>query len=290
MKLVHADEVAPRRVSGHRTGDISFQRLLQGDPEALDNHELSLVRNAGKYHTPRHRHNFEQFRMILEGEFSWATRRRMKTGQVGYFPEGTPYGPQNVTDCLTLVLQCGGPSGQGFLSYDQLHDGHQELSKLGTFEDGVFRRAAGANAPPPRKNQDGYEAIWEHVRGRKLTYPARRYEEPVIMTPDAIAWEPTAREGVERKLLGAFDHGARAELFRLELGAGLTIEAPNAVQLLFVLEGAGRVDGRVFRRRSAIGLARGERAAIEADAPTEILRLGVAAVRARAFALLERAA
>ena len=290
MKLVHADEIAPRRVSGHRTGDITFQRLLQGDPGGLDNHELSLVRNAGQYRTPRHRHNFEQFRMVLEGEFSWASRRKMKLGQVGYFPEGTPYGPQNVADCLTLVLQCGGPSGQGFLSYDQLHDGHEELRKLGSFEDGIFRRAPGANAPATRKNQDGYEAIWEHVRGRKLTYPKKRYDEPVIMTPEALDWEPTGDEGVERKRLGVFDHGAGAELLRLELGASLAIDAGDAIQLLFVLEGAGRADGRIYRRWSAIGLARGERATLAADAPTEILHLGIAAVRAAMPARIDRAA
>ncbi len=285
MRIVHADEVAPRRISGHRTGDITFQRLLHGDPAALDNYELSLVRNAGQYHTPRHRHNFEQFRMILEGEFSWATRRKMKPGQVGYFPEGTPYGPQNVTDCLTLVLQCAGPSGQGFLSYDQLHQGHEEMRQLGTFEDGIFRRA-----PPATKSQDGYEAIWEHVRGRRVTYPAKRYEEPVIMTPAALDWEPAAEDGVERKLLGIFDHGAGAGLFRIELGATLTLEAANAIQLLFVLEGAGRADGRIYRRWAAIGLARGERATIAADAPTEVLHLGIAAVRGAARARIDHAA
>ena len=290
MKLVHADEVTPRPVAGLRGGEVALQRLLQGAADSSDNYELGLARHAAPLRTPRRRHNFEQFTMVLDGEFGWATRRRMKPGQVGYFPEGTPYGPQSVTDCLALTLRCGGPSGQGLLSHDQVERSLAELRKLGTFEDGAFRRAASADAPAARKPQDGDEAIWEHVRGRKPVYPPRRYEEPVIVTPDAIAWEPTAREGIERKLLGAFDHGARAELFRLELGADLPIEAPNAIQLLFVLEGAGRVEGRVYRRRSAIEVPRGERVTVSADAPSEILRLGVAAIRPRAFALIERAA
>jgi hypothetical protein len=214
----------------------------------------------------------------------------MTPGQVGYFPEGTPCGPLSVTDCLALTLRCGGPSGQGLLSHDQVESAFEELGRLGTFADGTFRRAATDDAPAPRKPQDGDDAIWEHVRGRKPAHPRRRYEDPVIMTPDAIAWEPTARDGIERKLLGAFDHGARAELFRVELGADLVIEAPSAIQLLFVLEGAGRVEGRVYRRRSAIEVPRGERVTVSADAPSEILRLGAAAIRPRAFALLERAA
>ena len=278
MHIVHGDEIAPRVVSGHRTGDIKFQRLLQGDPDRPDNYELSLVRNSGKYFTPRHRHNFEQFRMILEGEFSWATRKTMKLGQVGYFPEGTHYGPQNVANCLTLTLQCAGPSGEGFLSYDQLHQGHEEMRRLGSFEDGIFRRAPGANTPAAKKNQDGYEAIWEHVRGRRLSYPKKRYEEPVIMTPQALDWDASETPGVGRKLLGMFDHEARCELYRLDAGAQLPIEAPRAIQLLFVLDGSGRADASAWRRWSAIEIPKGSRAVLRADTASEILRLGIAVV------------
>ena len=46
----------------------------------------------------------------------------IKEGDVCYHPEGVEYGPQNDeedgTDHILLILQFGGTSGQGYLSYD----------------------------------------------------------------------------------------------------------------------------------------------------------------------------
>ena len=43
MKIVHADEVAPRRVSAHDEGEVTLRLLLQGDPDGLGKHELGLA-------------------------------------------------------------------------------------------------------------------------------------------------------------------------------------------------------------------------------------------------------
>jgi hypothetical protein len=279
MQIVSAKPMEYKPVSGHRTGDITFKRLLQGAPGAPDNFELSLVRNAGEYYTPRHRHNFDQVRMILDGEFGYAGRKVMPTGSVGYFPEGTYYGPQNVTTCVTLTLQCGAPSGDGFLSYDQLHNGHIELSQLGRFEQGVFYRNPDSNRRPGvKRNQDGYEAIWEHVIGRKLKYPKPRYTEPVIMLPDAWAWRPTEAAGVSAKLLGIFVNNTRIELLRLEPGAAWRIAAERAIHLLFALKGAGRCNGESWEGESAIKIERGEQARLVANEPAELLVIGMAEI------------
>ena len=82
MQIVDAAKIEPRIVSGHRTGDIVFQRLLQGTPNTSDNFEFSLVRNRGSYYTPRHRHNFDQIRMVMEGKFAYAGRKAMRAGSV----------------------------------------------------------------------------------------------------------------------------------------------------------------------------------------------------------------
>lgn len=285
MQIVQADAVAPREVSGHRTGHIEFQQLMQGDPGALDNFELSRVHNHASYYTPRHRHNFEQVRYVLSGEFEYSARKRMKAGSVGFFPEGTPYGPQNVEECIMLTLQCGGPSHDGFMSYRQLHDGHIELAKLGTFKDGIFTRAEASNrGPGVRKNQDGYEAIWEHVNGRKLTYPKPRYSEPVIMYPDAIDWSAGDQQGVARKLCGVFDRNVRIEMVRLAPGARLTVAAPRAIQLLYALAGSGTADGQPWRAEAAIKVARGERGEITASSEATLLHIGMAEIAADAAA------
>lgn len=285
MQIVQADAVAPREVSGHRTGHIEFQQLMQGERGALDNFELSRVHNHASYYTPRHRHNFEQVRYVISGEFEYSARKRMKAGSVGFFPEGTPYGPQNVAECIMLTLQCGGPSGDGFMSYRQLHDGHLELAKLGTFKDGIFTRAEASNrGPGVRKNQDGYEAIWEHVNGRKLTYPKPRYSEPVIMYPDAIDWSAGGAPGVERKLCGIFDRNVHIELVRLAPGARLSVSAPRAIQLLYALSGRGTADGRPWTAECAFKVAPGERGEVVADAETTLLHIGMAEIAAKTSA------
>lgn len=277
MRIVQAADIAPRHVSGHRTGNIEFQQLLQGAPGALDNFELSLVHNRGSYYTPRHRHNFEQVRYVVAGEFEYAARKRMKAGTLGYFPEGTPYGPQNVGDCITLVLQCGGPSRQGFMSYAQLTRGHEELRKLGTFAQGIFTRDTASNrAPATRKNQDGYEAIWEHVNGRRLSYPKQRYSEPVIIAPEAIDWVPAEPPGVARKICGVFDHNVRIEMIGLAAGARIAIDAARAIQLLFVVAGRGTAEGRAWTKHAAIEVACGERVALTAEDESTVLLIGMA--------------
>jgi hypothetical protein len=277
MQIVHADAIAPRVISGHRTGHIEFQQLLQGDPAALDNFELSLVHNRGSYYTPRHRHNFEQVRFIVAGEFEYATRKTMKTGAVGFFPEGTFYGPQNVTECTALTLQCGGPSRAGFMSYQQLHNGHLELKKLGAFADGIFTRDTSSNrGPGVRKNQDGYEAIWEHVRARKLTYPKQRYSEPVIMYPDSMSWAASERSGVARKLLGVFDGNVRIEMLRIERGAIASVAAERAIQLLFAVSGRGQANGQDWSTHAAIKIERGEEVALSASEDSVVLLMGMA--------------
>lgn len=286
MRAVNEAEIAYSPVSGHRTGDIQFKRLLQGDPDAPDNYELSLVRNRGSYYTPRHRHNFDQMRLVIEGEFGYATRKKMRVGDAGYFPEGTYYGPQTVTDSVMLVLQCGAPSGAGFLDYDSLHQGHLEMQKLGRFENGVFHRNAGTNQPAGRRKQDSYEAIWEHKRGRRLTYPKARYAEPIIMNTAAFDWQPAAITGVQTKLLGHFVRGTRMEMLKIDADAEAVIAATSATQLLYVLSGEGScfVEGAepdgaaTWRGGSAIEIARGETARLKATQTAEIFLMGMAEI------------
>ena len=96
---------------------------------------------------------------------NYAPGKNLERGAVGYFPEGTFYGPQQDTAVsVTLVLQMGGASGYGFMSYGQLSAGYQQLCDYGTFERGVFTRTT-ADGRTVRK--DGYEAVWEHVMRRR---------------------------------------------------------------------------------------------------------------------------
>ncbi|MGO9450119.1 MAG: cupin domain-containing protein [Candidatus Binataceae bacterium] len=239
MQVAHGAAMTFGPVSGHRSGGIDFKRLIQGAPGAPDNFELSLVRIAADYYTPRHRHNFDQVRLCLEGVMNFAPGRNLEPGSVGYFPEGTFYGPQqDTTMSIALVLQMGGAAGYGFMSYDQLNAGYQRLCDYGNFDHGVFTRTT-SDGRTVRK--DSYEAVWEHVMRREVEYPQPRFENPVVMFPRNFNWV-NAGDGFEVKRLGGFgERGLELSFIRGARGAKHTVRgAATAPELLFLTSGAMR--------------------------------------------------
>ena len=178
-----------RAESQHRGGISRRQRLLEGKFGQHDNFSLVIARPKDRF-SPRHRHNFEQFRFQLEGEADYGRTGKLKAGMIGYFPEGVHYGPQAQGENQTLavlVLQCGGASGSGYPGRDAEYNVTKELEKLGTFKDGVFTRNPGV---PGKKNVDGAQAIWEHLNGRPLVYAPPRYAAPILMHPENFDWVP----------------------------------------------------------------------------------------------------
>ena len=53
-----------------REGVIRAVRILEGEP-GPDNFALKLVNIQGDFFSPRHRHNFDQVRLQLEGSFDY---------------------------------------------------------------------------------------------------------------------------------------------------------------------------------------------------------------------------
>lgn len=266
-QIVHADEVPwSHGEEKHRSGGLIFKNLFKGTPGTPENFRLVMSRHEGRYTSPRHRHNFDQVRFCLAGSLNVAPRVDIAEGEVGYFPEGAYYGPQddNHPGRLSLTLQFGGASGQGYLSSEELRRGYEELAKSGRFEDGIYHHAAG------RRKQDSFEAIWEHINGRRLEYPKPRYAGPVLLKPDNFAWWRVA-EGVERRLLGVFtERGTRLEFLRIAPGARLTLGRPDAFHLILVTAGEGTCGAEPLRRHSAVRIEAGETAEIAGTGPVEL--------------------
>ena len=287
MRIVHADEVPYKKPrTNHREGDIEFRRLMQGTPGGVQNFEFLFAKTGGRFYGPRHRHNFEQIRFGLSGQLGAGKADTIAPGQIGYYPENCHYQIDS-SDSEIVLIQFAGPSGQGYLSYDQLYAGYAELAKLGAFKDGVFRRNPGTNlAPGQKKNQDGYEAIWEHTYGRPIEYPKARYEAPVLMNPDNYPWIPDAgAKGVARRHIASFSE-RRIEIAetKLEAGAETRESAAGAPRFLFVVEGAGTVEGRPFKKHSLAELAAGESAAVTAAAELVLLGISLPAFSAEEIA------
>jgi hypothetical protein len=284
MKIVQGDLLQPDARSSHRGGTISYLRLLDGEPDTIDNFSLVLARTPGRF-SPRHRHNFEQFRYQLEGIADYGRTGKLKPGMIGYFPEGVHYGPQTQDEgdrLAILVLQCGGASGSGYLGREGEVAYTEELKKLGVFKDGVYHRNPGV---PGKKNVDAFQAIWEHVHQRPLVYPKARYDVPILMHPDAFEWVPVeGAKGVYDKLMGVFTERRTSASF-LKLGDAAAYTVSGQRDIYVVLSGSGTVVGEPYRRLTTVLLERGDRAAFKAREATEILHFrlpDLAGVQAKA--------
>ncbi len=252
MDIVTAADVGWESVSGHRDGAISFKRLLRGIDGTPNNFELALTRFDDHYRTPRHRHNYDQVRWQLVGDLNYAPGRSLAPGRVGFFPEGVHYGPQDVAGpAVTLALQAGGASGQGFLSYDDLRRGHLELATRGSFTDGIYR---GPTLSGALGNMDGYQAIWEHVMQRPMTHAEAPYAEPVIMNPAAFRWRDIpGSDGAAERALGTFtDAQTAVGQLALRPGGRLSLPVDGRTRLLYVLTGTVVVGGHGIGPHTAV--------------------------------------
>ncbi len=276
MKITQGDELQWTRGLEHRGGTFHFRNLMEGTPGARDNFQLSMGRNDKDFVSPRHRHNFEQFRFQLEGDLDFARDGKMTPGMVGFFPEGAHYGPQtSEATAMTIVLQFGGASGSGYLSRKEVKQGMDELKAFGAFEGGVFRRHEGV---PGKRNMDGYEAIWSHVNGRPLEYPKPRYPGPVMMDRAHFEWVPLpGSPGVSEKLVGVFSE-RRAEAGFYKLAPGATLRASGR-GIYVAYAGEGTVAGQPLRPFTTIFLDFGEEAAITATTETELIHFGLPDLR-----------
>lgn len=274
MKIVQGDEIPFERALEYRGGTFHFRRLLEGEPDTLGNFELIYGRSSGDFYSPRHRHNFDQFRLHLEGEVSFGHDGEMKPGVIGYFPEAVHYGPQSqdpATESVMLVLQFGGASGSGYLSSKEVKASMNALKEIGEFKAGVFRRKDDAEG---KRNVDAYQAIWEHVEKRPMVYPKPRYEKPIFMDPANWDWVPVeGAHEVSEKPVGVFTE-RRTQASFLKLAPGATYEGLGR-SVYFTISGKGEVSGQPLRALTCVYLDRGERARFTAAEATVLCRFGL---------------
>ena len=270
MKITHFADIPFReRLPRHRDGRFDTKSLQVGTPGTPGNFMLYAVRTFGDFFSPRHKHNFDQVRIQLEGDFDFDRNGKMTPGMIAYFPEGTPYGPQTSSvDSLTLVLQCGGASGSGFLSREEFKAGSEDLEKHGTFGKGAY---TWVDDNGQKHNKDGYQAVWEHIMKRPLEYPDPRYQAPVFMNPESFAWVASDRPGVAAKRLGQFsERGIEIGLLRAEPGAAVPLDERS---LYAVMSGRGSVGGTTCGVLATLSLDAAETGRFDAEDTVELLRL-----------------
>jgi hypothetical protein len=276
VQLTYADELQWTPLTAIREGAKEMKELLIGTEGAPDNYRLVMIREAGAAATtPRHKHNFDQVRIVLSGRANYGPKRWIEPGELAYFPEGTPYGPEvSDGDRLGLTLQCGGASGAGYVSNRQVKAATATLKERGEFKGGVYYPH---DEHAKRRAQDAFEACWELVTGRRISYPKPRYDEPIKMKPANFAWEAQpGQPGVRAKLLGCFTE-RRHELAQVQLEPkSVALLGPRAgIQLVFVVRGSGTVDGRALRPHAAFEIAAGSAAQVTAAEELELFVIGL---------------
>lgn len=255
----------------HREGDIRFKYLLRGEAGSPQNYELSVVRTQDRFFGPPHRHNFDQIRYVISGSFGQPGKLELHEGEVGYYPEGTPYQIDS-GDTEILILQFGGASGNGFTHYDQLRSHYPILAQKGEFKDGIFRW----HEPPAgaARQQDGYEALWELIHGRPLVYPKPRLRQPVLMNPQAFDWLPTGEPGVMHRELGRFnERGTGVSQTRIASGTQAVLDPQGTIRLVYVLEGQGFVDDHALVPGCAFEVTSAQRPTVRATQQLVLLDL-----------------
>jgi len=274
------------RKETQREGRFIEKTYLQGRPGTPDNFKFYMVQQFGDFYSPRHKHNFEQVRLQLSGTTSYDKDGTLKPGVLGYFPEGTPYGPTTIKtdESLIVILQAGGPSRSGYASAAERETANHELRKTGSFRNGVYFPNPGTG----RKNQDSFEACWEFINKRKLVYPEPRFQRPVFMNTDSFPWRPVAdARGVAEKQLGSFELGFGFRYLRIDPGASVTVRGRT---ICYVLGGNGTAGGDAFGKSDVIYADAAETATLKATAPTEVFAMSMLVLDAAALPQADSAA
>jgi len=278
MDIVQGDQQPISESSSVREGTLRKTHLLAGTEGSPGNFRFGLGHQIGDFYSPRHHHNFDQWRFQLEGTATFDKNGTMSPGTLGYFPEGAYYGPQASKEAgICAVVQFGGPSGSGYLSKEQVYAAATALRAFGRFEKGVFHRDLDV-APAPgvtrKKTLDSFQATWEFASKRPMTYPNPQYADPILMDTANYRWMPLdGVPGVEEKSYGSFtDCKIRSASYKLDPGASFSATGRG---IYFVLSGGGSVAGEPFRRLTAVYLASGESAVFTAEESSEMILLGL---------------
>ena len=228
------------------------------------------------YHSPRHRHTFQQMRYVVSGHMRYGDNPVYGPGDCLFLPESVHYGPikpvnRTEGEHLHFVdMQFMGPSGIPYPDPDEVVAAQRALKETGTFEEGVYTFSDG-------HKRDAYEAILEKVIGTPLSYAPPRMTEPVVMRTPAYPSLPHPRlKAVTQKHLGFFfDIGPNFKQYTLPEGSVIPAGKPVGHRALFLLSGELSFGGESFSALSYFLFPNDtEHAALEARSDCTLLVLG----------------
>jgi hypothetical protein len=236
-----------------RTGTITRKFIRESELAKGVGYTCDLVhyhRGDQVFTAPRHRHDFDQIRITLEGTTDYGGFQVGEAGDVAFFPAGAYYGPERFEEAEIFLIQWS----KTWVSREQNNAAYKALSERGVFKDG-FYVTTDENGNEVLK--DGANAVFESVYGHPMVTPKPKFETPIIMHPDAHEWMP-AGENADSKDLGHFtedDLSVSAHRWRPGGAVDLT---PERTFIVWVASGSVEIDGRTVGARTMIFSDAGE--------------------------------
>jgi hypothetical protein len=238
---------------------VQVVNVLAGRPDGQTEHRQFSLRNAQlshepdgrrfnltfgphareNYFSPRHRHNFDQVRLLVAGRAKFGSLR-MEEHDVTYFPEGVFYGPAEVLsdEATTCVIQTQGASNGRVLTLEEQASAAKVAERSGTFDtaSGLFRRFDG-------RSQDSFEALLETTLGTEVEYPAPRFHYPVLLRSRRFPWRPV-QAGLSERRLAEFAGGPSISWYEMDAQAAADFTPARGHLLLVVVSGALSLGGQ----------------------------------------------
>jgi hypothetical protein len=230
-----------------RTGKISRKFIREAELGPGFGYTCDLVKyhpGHGVFTAPRHRHNFDQIRLTLDGETDYGYSQVAAGGDATFFPAGAYYGPERFEAAEIFLLQWSSE----WVTRAQSNAAYARLASKGEFRDGHYITT---DDDGNEISADGTNAVWEEVNGKSLVIPSPKYQQPILMRPEGFAWRP-AGAGLLAKDMG---HFTEADLnivaYQWSTGGTVTLTGERT-SILWIASGALSLDGRTLGPRTLV--------------------------------------
>ena len=248
-KATVVSERGPPQQWEHRKVTSSSSEFTNNSDERVIRVSFSR-KTKDEYFSPKHRHNFDQTRYVVDGEVEFGKGLIAKEGDFVYFPASVPYGITVRSETvLVLTLQTHGPEWAFFPTRAQASQGTKELQKISEVD-----RDNGVVRWPDGRVQDTYEALWEKLMGQSIVYPPARYLMPCLVRSSAFPWRSTSQPGVQIQSLVNFNGvGPGATKVSIDIGSTFSSMLANRHTLIAVISGLLRYgDGQMLKSGALI--------------------------------------
>jgi quercetin dioxygenase-like cupin family protein len=250
--IAELDDIEWQRTGKHRGPGLKMKSLAFRTDGRGNNLWLSLAEMEDGWYSPRHKHNFDQFRYVLDGETGF-TEWDLHAGECAYFPAGAYYGPQEQHGTAILfTLQFPGETGEYYLTPEQVEDTVRQLRA----SDPTFGQG-GKGFDSNGRERDSYEIVWETHQKTAISYPASQFPGPFLLSGNETITDE-ALAGSDVRLKGEVASNG-LKVLRVQATGPLRIEpaSPDSTEFWILEKGAIEIGDRTLNPLSVIQLLAG---------------------------------